>query len=87
MAKKKSPYIGYTLEQVQEMENNFFVLQFGGDFVIQDGFYIFTKNEISKIYNNTLKDLTGVIEDGCEKDRKYALDLILGLAIKPMRLH
>ena len=34
-----------------------------------------------------MKDLAGIVADGNEKDRKYALDLIGGMVIKPMRLH
>jgi hypothetical protein len=69
------------------MENGYFCLQFGGDFVFQDQYYIFTEREMIKLYNSTLKNLLGIIKDGDEKDRKFALDLIGGLIVRPMRLH
>ena len=84
---KKTKYVGYSEEDVRKMENGYFILQFGGDFVFEDGFYLFTKSEINKLYNKTLKDLLGIIQNGSEKDRAYALDLIPGLVILPMRLH
>jgi hypothetical protein len=84
---KKTAYIGYSEEDVRKMENGFFVLQLGGDFVFEDGFYLFTKNEINKLYSKTLKDILGIIKNGSEKDRAYALNLIPGLLILPMRLH
>jgi hypothetical protein len=69
------------------MENTFYVLRFGGDFVIEDNSYLFTKTEIAKLYNKTLNNLLSVIEDGNEKDRKYAMDLAASLFVQPMRLH
>jgi hypothetical protein len=84
---KKSVYLGYTEEEVKRMENNYFVLQFGGDFVLEDSYYLFSKGEASKLYNKTLKNLISLIADGSEKDKNFALNLIGGLAIKPVRLH
>ena len=87
MLKDKYPFVGYTQEEVKRMEENYFVLQLGGDFVLEDDYYLFTKGEVSKLHKNMLKKLNDIIKDGNEKDRNYALDLICGLAIKPMRLH
>lgn len=87
MPKNKSPYIGYTEQEVAGMENNYYVLQFGGDFVLESEHYLFTKSEVKKLHKKYLKDLMGIVQEGSEKDRKYALDLIGGLAVKPMRLH
>jgi len=87
MGPKKSPYIGYTEQEVTQMERGYFCVVFGGDFIIQDKFYFFTLKEANKVYSNTLKNLIGIIADGDEKDRNYALDLIANLSIQPMRLH
>ena len=87
MSKKKTPFIGYTLEEVNEMERGYFCLVLGGDFVRDDNYYVFTKKEVSKLYKDTLRNLVDLIRDGNEKDKKFARDLIGGLTIKPMRLH
>ncbi len=87
MGKKKSAYIGYTEQEVERMERNYYCVQFGGDFLCEDNFFLFTKLEVIKVYNNALKDLSGIVKDGTEKDRKYALDLIAGMSIQQMRLH
>ena len=87
MKKKESPYLGYTEEEVKRMENYFFVLQFGGDFVLEKREYLFTKAEISRLYNKYMKDLVKIVNNGNEKDRNYALDLIAGMSVKPLRLH
>jgi hypothetical protein len=87
MAKKESPFIGYSEEEVIRMESTYFVLQFGGDFLVQDDYFLFTKAEADKLYRLTLRDLVGIVKDGNDKDRKYALDLIAGLEVKRIKLH
>ena len=87
MAKKKSAFLACSEEEVQNMERNFYCLQFGGDFLCEDRYYLFTKIEIAKLYNITLKDLSEIVRNGNEKDRNYALDLISTMQIMPFRLH
>jgi len=88
MTKKvKSPYIGYNVDEVLRIESNFYTLEMGGDFVAEDQYHLFSKIEVIKIYNKTLKDLLGIIAEGTDKDRKYAIELIGKLVVKPMRLH
>lgn len=87
MAKKKSPFIGYSVEEVRRMENGFFLVQMGGDFLAEDGHYLFTRKEAVKLYNSTYRDLSEIINDGNDKDRAYSTDLILGLLIQKMVLH
>ncbi len=84
---KKSPFRGYSLNEVSRMESGYYVLQFGGDFLTEDHSYLFTRSEVIKLYNSTLKDLVDIIESGDEKERLYALDLIPKLIATPMRLH
>lgn len=87
MGKKNLPFRGYTEKEVRRMENGYYCLVLGGDFVLQDKFYLFTEREISKLYEDTLENLLKIIEDGDEKDKQYAISLIPGLLIQPMRLH
>ena len=87
MAKKKSPFGGYTIEEVRRMENGFFLVQMGGDFLAEDGHYLFTRKEAIKLYNSTYNDLIKIINDGNDKDRAYSTELILGLMVQRMVLH
>ena len=87
MAKKKSNYVGYSEEDVVIMERNYFLLQFGNDFMAEEGSFLFTKIEIDKLYKRTLNNLMEIIANGSEKDRKHAMKLIGELTIRPMRLH
>lgn len=87
MNKKKSAFINYSEQEVEKMERNYYCLQFGGDFLSEDDYYLFTKLEISHLYNDTLKDLVEIVKDGNNKDRNYALNLISTMQIRQMRLH
>jgi hypothetical protein len=82
-----SPYRGYSIEEVSQMEESCFCVVLGGDFVQEDGIYLFTKKEADRLYKIYLKNLLSLIKTGEEKDRKYALDLLPGLAISQMRAH
>ena len=87
MSKKKSAFVHYSEKEVNRMERNYYCLQFGGDFLCEDNLFLFTKVEVARLYNDTLKDLAEIVQDGNEKDRNYALDLIATMQIKPMILH
>lgn len=84
---KKKIFRGYTEQEVLEMETGFYLFNFGGDFFTDNGHYLFTKKEISKIYRDTFKKVKNTIIDGSDKEKAYALDLIGKLIIQPMRLH
>jgi len=84
---KKSPFRGYSEEEVNRMENGYYCLIMGGDFVLEQDFYLFTKTEASQLYKATLNDLLDLVDNGNMKDRKYAMNLIPTLMVSPMRLH
>jgi hypothetical protein len=86
MTKKNSPYKGYTVEEVSTMEKSCFCVVLGGDFVQEDGIYLFTKKEADRLYKIYLKNLLSLIKTGEEKDRTYALDLLPGLIIRPLKV-
>ena len=86
MRKKKSPFVSYSIEEVNKMETNYFCLQFGDDFISDNG-YLFTGKEMEKIYDRTMNNLLDVIEEGTEKDRRHAMELMCGLFVVPFRLH
>lgn len=87
MAKKKAPYKGYSIEEVSIMEKNCHCLVLGGDYVQEDGIYLFSKKESEKLYRVYLKNLLGIIKNGEEKDKRYALNLLPGLLTLPLRFH
>jgi hypothetical protein len=84
---KKSPYMNFTLDEVAKIERTFFTIHFGGDFLLHDKSYLFTQKEAIKLYKSTMNDLMGIVRDGTEKDRAYALDLMWTTVIEPLILH
>lgn len=87
MAKKKCPYICYSLDEVTKMELSYFVVRFGGDFALEDDHYTFGKLEATSLYKKMFKDLVDIARTGSVKDSKYALELMSTMSIQPMRLH
>lgn len=81
------PYKGYTEKELVHMEQNYYCLSLGGDFVMNNKFCTFTQKEMTKLYNQTLDRLVDLSTDNFEKDKKYAIDLIGSLRIVPFRLH
>jgi hypothetical protein len=69
MSNNNSPYRTYTLEEIKTLEENYFILLFGGDCFIEDSYFLFTKKEVEKLYKTTLQDLSAIVADGNEKDR------------------
>jgi len=87
MTKNKFPYIGYNEKEIKVMELNGFNLQFGDDFLLEDGRYLFNHSEISKMYKKALRDIVEVIETGSEKEKRFAINLLGSLIVRPMRFH
>lgn len=81
------PYVGYTEDELKNLESNYFTLVMGGDFVIADDIAVFTKSEVQKLYKKYSKDLINIVNDGDAKDRNYAMDLLSSMTIKPVRIH
>lgn len=83
----KFPYKGYSKEELNHMENTYYFLILGGDFVSQNDIVTFSKQEIKKLYNQTLRNLVKLTEEGDARDGKYGVDLIGSLRIVPVRVH
>lgn len=84
---KKSAFRGYSEDEVRTMENGYYILNFGGDFILENGFYLFTEKEATKLHRDTLRKVMDVVKNGNEKDKAYARDLLGKLIVQPMRLH
>lgn len=87
MSKKKSAYKGYSEDDVRRIEDNFFCLEVGGDYWCEEGFYLFTKKEVIKVYNKVLDNLNDLMRSDSDKDRAYAIDLLGRMYVRQIRLH
>jgi hypothetical protein len=85
---KKFPYIGYSEKELKYLEENFYFIQLGGDFIAVDGTHSFPQKEAGKLYWDALDDLVKMAKEGLdEKEVAYALNLIGSLRIQPVRVH
>ena len=69
------------------IESEYFVIRLDGDFFNEDGYMLFTMLQAKAIHKSIISDLSSVIKNGIQKDKAYALELILGLVIEPVRYH
>lgn len=87
MAENKYVFGTYTLKQISMIESQYFVVRFDGDYFNEDGYYLFTMPQAKEIYKKLVYDLSSVVQQGVQKDREYASDIILGMIIEPVRYH
>lgn len=85
--KNKSPFRGFTLDEVLEAESNSFVIQLGNNFYEKEGSFTFSIKEAEKYYDVLLDNILYTIDNGAEKQRKAALSCLATLKILPLRLH
>lgn len=85
--KKKNPFVTYSEKEVALAESQYFVLHFGKGLVTREGYFFFTKEDVEKLYRQTLKKLILKMKTGDSRNKKHALKMIAELVIRPMRLH
>lgn len=87
MSKEKSPYIGYTLEEIQEAEATAYVIQVGSDMFHYKGNYTFSHKSAIYFRNKIVANLVDLIENGDEDQKKNAHRCMLALHVRPLRVH
>lgn len=84
---KKSPFIGYSSEQVMAIEATTYVLQVGSEIFNTNGKWVFTKKSAYIYYNKILRELLDQLRNGNNKQRKNAERVLQGLKVLPLRIH
>jgi len=84
---RKSPFVGYTVEEVVSSEAVLFMVQVGKNVLEIDGQYFFLRKAAVTHYNRILKDLIIRIYNGDDKAQKQAKSVLPYLRIVPLRLH
>lgn len=69
------------------IESEYFVIRFDSDFFNEDGYMLFTMLQAKAIHKSIVSDLSSVIKNGIQKDKEYALELLLGMIVEPVRYH
>lgn len=86
MSKTKSPFVSFTLEEVERAEATCFVVRIGKEFYNKDGNFVFSLKEAERHYNILLKNIVLTLEEGTSKQKKAALSCLETLKIEPLRL-
>lgn len=92
MAKKsgktdKSPFLGFTTEEVLASEACSFVIQVGSDFFVHDGMMVFSQKSAVTYYNKILVQVIDVMNNGNKKQKEHAQRVLWGLKILPLRIN
>ena len=86
MAKQKSPFKGFTLQEVKRAEQNSFVVRIGNDFYNNDGNFVFTQSQAEKHYETLLDNILYTIKNGNQKQKTAAEKCLLSLHIQALRI-
>lgn len=84
---KKSPFVGYTAEEVMAFEAVTYVLQVGSDIFNVRGKWVFTKKSAYIHYNKVLRELLDQLKNGNSKQQRNAKRVLMGLKVLPLRIH
>jgi hypothetical protein len=84
--KDKSPFVGYTVQEVLYAESVTFYIRVGIDFYVHNGKMTFNYKAAVSHYNKILNELVRAITVGTAKQRKNALFCLETLQILPLRL-
>ena len=84
---KKSPFIGYTVDEIFASEACTYVIQVGASIYAKDGIFVFNKKESTNHYNKILKELVHQFNNGNKKQRKNAQYILTHFKVLPLRIH
>lgn len=84
---KKHPFVGLTLDEVFAAEQNLYTLQAGNDFYAYKGHYTFDKTSVEKAFYRILKQIEHHLNNGTQKERVVATNILNNLIIRPFRMH
>lgn len=77
---------GLTLQEIQEAEENAYIIQIGTELYNYDGCFVFDQKEAHRLYNNLLAKIKLTIKNGEKEDREVALRCVAKLFVLPLRI-
>jgi len=83
---KKSPFAGYSTEQVASFESMTYFLQVGSDIFNIRGKCFFNKKSANIYYGKVMRQLLGDMKHGNEEEKKNAERVMLGMRVVPLKL-
>lgn len=85
--KFKSPYVGFTVEEIAKAEAGSYVIQLGGEFFDYQGNFTFTREAAERFYDELYTGLHEMLNDQRKIDKSEVLTTLLNLRISPLRFH
>ena len=82
----KSPFRGFSIEEVLASEAVSYVIQVGSDFFHHEGMMVFSKKTAITYYNRVLAQVVEAMHKGDKKERQHAHRVMLNLKILPLRI-
>lgn len=87
MPKKKSPFVGYTEEEILASEAVSFVVIAGYNVFNNGKQFVFDKATAIRYYNKILKEATRQLIEGNRSEKKNARNILRNLRVEPLRIH
>lgn len=85
--KKKNPYVSISPEQLADAEANYFVIQIGHEFFVDNGKMSFKKNKAENIYFDLLEGIGDMLTSKDEVERQEAFSILCHFRLIPVRVH
>lgn len=86
MKPEKSPFVGYSVEEIFSSEAVSWVVQIGDDVYAHQGQIVFDKKVATHLYTKFLKSFRYLLENGTEQEKKESLRVISSLKMMPLRV-
>lgn len=87
MPSEKSPFRGFTVQEVLAVEATSYVIQVGADFFSNNGHFAFSKRSAAIFHGKILRDLQYVMKNGSKKEKVAAEECLKTLRIVPLRIN
>ena len=87
MTRKRSPFVGYTEEEVIAFETCTYILQVGSDIYDVRGQCVFNKKSAYIHYGKVMRELLDQLRCGNEAEKKDAGRILMNLKVLPLKLH
>ena len=87
MPKKRSPFIGYTPEQVFASEAVCYVVIAGVDLFDYKGTFVFDRKSAIRHFNKIRIEMLKVMQFGTKRQKKNAKLILDNLKVEPLRIH
>ena len=83
----KSPFKGYSVEDVMFSEATCWVVQAGRDLVVEEGRMALSQDEALDLYKRLRTGFSQLLKTGTKVEKKKALEHLSCLKMMPLRIH